>query len=393
MTVTRRVIGAAALGVTATLVALAPPAFATEQVPALPTPTGSHPVGTTSHYLKDTSRADPWVPEVPFRELMVSLFYPARSTGAHRASYLTPRESQLILEDAGITGVPYDILSKTRIDAYTDAPPSGRPAGTPLIVLSPGFGNPRSELTGLAEDLASNGYVVVTIDHTYDSVATTFPDGRVTTCVACEVPDHDPTFWKKVDHVRAADVSFVLDRLTAPHRAWPAAALIDPSRIAMAGHSAGGSATQTAMVADRRIRAGIDMDGLTNGTLPDTGLSRPFLFLGRQNNFTPGMPSAAAWEGDWPHLTGWKRWLVVSGAIHPSFTDLSLLADQLGIDLGADLSGNRGLQITRTYVRAFFDQHLRSRPQPLLNAPSPAYPEVAFCSPKSCAPMPPDQHG
>jgi len=382
MTVSRRVIGAAAaMGVTATLVALAPMAFATEEVPALPAPTGSHPVGTTSLYLKDTSRADPWVPEVPFRELMVSLFYPARSTGAHRASYLTPRESELILKDAGITSVPYDVLSKTRIDAYADAPPSGRPPGAPLIVLSPGFGNPRSELTGLAEDLASNGYVVATIDHTYDSVATTFPDGRVTTCVACEVPDHDPTFWQKVDQVRAADVSFVLDRLTAPDPAWPAAALIDPSRIAMAGHSAGGSAAQAAMVADRRIRAGIDMDGVTNGALPDTGLSRPFLFLGRQNNFTPGMPSAAGWEGDWPHLTGWKRWLVVSGAIHPSFTDLSLLADQLGIDLGADLSGTRGLQITRTYVRAFFDQHLRNRPQPLLNAPSPAYPEVTFCSP------------
>jgi predicted dienelactone hydrolase len=30
----------------------------------------------------------------------------------------------------------------------------------PLIVLSPGFTNSRSALTGLAEDLASHGYVV-----------------------------------------------------------------------------------------------------------------------------------------------------------------------------------------------------------------------------------------
>jgi hypothetical protein len=33
------------------------------------------------------------------------------------------------------------------------------------------------------------------------------------------------------------------------------------------------------------------------------------------------------WERDWPLLTGWKRWLVVAGAVHASFTDLALLAE------------------------------------------------------------------
>ena len=32
-------------------------------------------------------------------------------------------------------------------------------------------------------------------------------------------------------------------------------------------------------------------------------------------------------------------------------------------------------------VRAFFDQHLRGRPQALLDQPSSRYPEVTFCSP------------
>ena len=34
----------------------------------------------------------------------------------------------------------------------------------------------------------------------------------------------------------------MLAELTAAHPAWPGAALIDPSRIAMAGHSAAGAA-------------------------------------------------------------------------------------------------------------------------------------------------------
>jgi hypothetical protein len=36
--------------------------------------------------------------------------------------------------------------------------------------------------------------------------------------------------------------------------------------------------------------------------------------------------------------------------------------------------------IVRRYVTAFFDQHLRHIPQPLLDGPSPAYPEMQFRS-------------
>ena len=63
--------------------------------------------------------------------------------------------------------------------------------------------------------------------------------------------------------------------------------------------------------------------------------------------------------------------------------DLGPLADQIGIDTGASLSGARSLDITRAYVRAFFDQHLRSKPQALLDQPSARYPEVTFCSPET----------
>jgi hypothetical protein len=252
---------------------------------------------------------------------------------------------------------------------------------------------PRSALTALAEDLASHGYVVAGVDHTYESDATAFPDGRVTTCLAREAPRSGR--GEKVVADRAADVSLVLGELSGAHPAWPGAALIDPSRIGMAGHSAGGAAAISAMLADSRIRAGIDMDGATHARIPDDGLSRPFLFLGKQSNYTPGrrggIPGkpgpASTWERDWKLLTGWKRWLLVAGAIHASFTDFALLADQIGIDTGAGIPGARSLDITRAYVRAFFDQHLRSRPQALLDQPSPRYPEVTFCSPetKTCA--------
>ena len=362
--------------------------------PYLPEPTGPCPAGTTSLWLTDTSRPDPWAAGVVARELMVSLWYPAVPAGGRPAPYMTPAESGLQLTSRGITGIPPDTLSTVQTNAVSDARPAGAQHSLPLVVLSPGFTNSRSTLTALAEDLASHGYVVAGIDHTYESHATAFPDGRVTTCLAREAPRRDRK--EEVAAGRAADVCFVLDELTGAHPAWPGAGLIDPSAMAMAGHSAGGAAAIAAMLADPRIRAGIDMDGATAAPIPDEGLARPFLFLGKQANYTPGNAGAVTpgtrdwklrrgavitWERDWELLTGWKRWLVVAGAVHASFTDLALLADQAGIDTGAGLSGARSLDITRAYVRAFFDQHLRGRPQALLDQPSRRYPEVTFCSP------------
>jgi dienelactone hydrolase len=340
-------------------------------------PTGPSAVGATNIYLKDTSRPDPWVPEMNARELMITVWYPTSARHGTRAQYMTPEESKLFLEGKRLTDLPPDILSTVQTNAYADAQPAGRAHSLPLVVLSPGYTAPRSTMSGLAEDLASHGYVVVGIDHTYETYAVTFPDTRIATCATCAF-DNEPWFFPKLYQVRAADVSFVLDRLTGPDPAWRGGRLIDTSRIAMSGHSAGGASAIAAMLHDSRIDAGVDMDGETRNSVPDSGLSRPFMFLGSQNH-TPGGPDGS-WDHDFRLMTGWKRWLVVAGTVHSSFTDLSLLADQVGIDLGATTNGTRSTEITRRYNLAFFDLHLRHRPQRLLDEPSPRYPEVTIAA-------------
>lgn len=350
-----------------------------DTVPSLPEPTGSQPVGATFLYLKDTSRPDPWVPSVNYRELMVSLFYPATSAHGPKTRYMTPAESTALLADSGIPDLPPDLLSTTRTHSVSDARPAGHPHSLPLVVLSPGYTKPRATLSAMAEDLASHGYVVAVVDHTYESVATTFPDGRVTGCASCDIP-HDLAFWQKLEQGRAADVSFVLDELTGPHPKWRGAYLLDESRIGMTGHSVGGASTLPTMVNDSRIRAGMDIDGDTDIPLLDPGLSRPFVFLSHQLTPTLCQPGVnARWEEDWQQLTGWKRWLEVAGTVHASFTDIGLFTDQFGIDIGASTTGERTQAITRAYVNAFFDKHLRGKPQPLLDTPSPWYPELVFC--------------
>lgn len=354
-----------AVGVALTSALLTMPASADTAL-HLPAPTGSRPVGTTSLYLKDTSRPDPWVSSVPYRELMVSMYYPTASARGDRARYMTPAESAALLEDSGLDVDP-DVLSTVRTNSVADARPAGR--RLPLVVLSPGYTKPRTTLTALAEDLASHGYVVAVVGHTYENSGTSFPDGRFVGCASCEVP-HDQAFWEKLELGRAADVSFVLDQLT--HGTW--GRIVDPSKIGMAGHSVGGASTIPAMVGDDRIKAGMNIDGTTMYEIPDPGLDRPFMFMSHQLAPTACTADNPSWERDWAQMTGWKRWAEVAGTQHASFTDIGLFADQWGVDIGATTTAARTQAITRATVNAFFDQHLRGKPERALN-----YPEVAFC--------------
>ncbi|WP_364704188.1 alpha/beta hydrolase family protein [Streptomyces ossamyceticus] len=379
-----------------------PSAPGTGPVLELPRPTGPFTVGRTELSLRDAARADPWVVGER-RELMVSLWYPAvPGRGARPAPYMTERESAALLELLGADDVPEDTLAKVRTYSVADARPLAR--RSPLVLLSPGFKLPRATLSSLAEDLASRGYVVAGVGHNHEAVATTFPDGRTTPCSAC-TPPYDQAKLTRVGEGRAADMRFVLDRLTGPRPVWGGGRAVDGRRVAMVGHSAGGYSTVPAMRGDRRIDAGLTLDGLAEVSTP--GVDRPFLMMGTPEN-APGGAGEPYWGRTWSALSGWKRWLTVDGAQHESFTDLPALVDQAapgtaeemahgmvhGMALGkADgraaggavaedgLSGARGVEITRAYVGAFLDRQLRNRPRPLLDGPSVHLPEVRFWAP------------
>ncbi|MFF4456521.1 alpha/beta hydrolase family protein [Streptomyces goshikiensis] len=339
----------------------------------LPEPSGHRPVGRATVHLTDVGRPDPWVPSQD-RELMVSLWYPAVRPSATPAPYMTAEESKRYVEAGGL-GVPEDLFTTVVTHATVDAKPARAPGGLPLVILSPGFGMPRATLTGLAEELAGRGYAVAGIGHNYEADGISFPDGHTTSCVACENRD-----YPKVGAVRAADISFVIDELTGERPAWRGGVRegvrVDAGRVAVVGHSAGGFSTVPAMLGDPRVKAGVNMDG--NFRFPnDTPLDRPVLMLGQPGHIPGGEPT---WDETWTELTGWKRWLSVDGTQHLSFTDLAPLAKQLGRPL-QELDGDRADAITRAYVTAFVDTHLRERNAPLLDGPAARFPEVRFHRP------------
>jgi predicted dienelactone hydrolase len=381
----------------------------------LPAPTGPYAVGTTSLHLVDRSRPDPWRP-AEHRELMVSVFYPAAEVSGHGvAPQMAAGEAAGFDTFTGPANYGVDPgtvdWAATRTHAHVDAP--ARRGSRPVLLYSAGVADPRSWNTALVEQLASVGYVVVTIDHTYEVAAVEFPGHRVAGTVLPErlaEAERDGTLvalQKQVVAARVADTRFVLDALRAlhgggvpdaEHRRPPRnlASALDLKRVGMFGASAGGFTAAQAMDEDRRIRAGVDLDGtlgfgddpahLELSPVAEHGLDRPFLLMGSAGPGGSDHRTESSWRSFWAHGRGWRADLTLTGSRHGSYTDAEAILPQLRgrvsdetIDAGiGTVDPARAIAAERAYVVSFFDRRLRSRDDGLLAGPSPRYPEIEF---------------
>ncbi|WP_416518387.1 alpha/beta hydrolase family protein [Streptomyces achromogenes] len=389
----------------------------------LPRPTGPHPIGVTELHLVDRTRRGPWwagEAASEFRELMVSVWYPADRATAEdgpRAPYMRAGAAAVFgagaarilqVEQGAVDWAGFAVHARAGVAVASRA---GR---LPVVLYSPGMYNERTLDTTAVEELASHGYAVITIDPVHEAHAVEFPDGRVIEpAPGLGTVEAGADRSRAALEVRVADIPFVLDQLAVlacggnpdagrrplPRGLGPA---LDLRRTGMFGHSLGGMTTAEAMRVDRRIRAGANLDGPLGYDWADpdlllpvarTGLDRPFLQMGAWFTAPSGrLPHthehSPSWQAMWRNSTGWKRDLWTETAEHNSFTDyqtiLPGLAERLTLPQGlpARMTGTvdpaRFTASRRAYLTAFFDQHLRGRHQPLLDSPSPLHPDVRF---------------
>lgn len=312
---------------------------------------------------------------------MISIWYPATDTTHYpRAPWMPAASAAHFLTRQHI---PPAAVTLPDTAGHVGAPVDRRGGRRPVLLYSPGSGEDRMIGTALVEDLASRGYVVVTIDHTHDAGEVEFPGGRVEVS-ALPTPDSREINAEAVA-VREADTRFVLDQLTAidhgadpnaDHGVLPSgiAGALDLTRVGMFGWSIGGATAAATMHDDPRISAGAAMDGTLYGPVVTDGLDQPFLLFSSQRH---NRDTDDTWAAFWAHQRGWKRDLKLLGAEHVSFTDgetllpqvaglLGLTPDQLAQQVGT-INPDRAIAVERTYLAAYFDEQLRHRPGRLLD--------------------------
>jgi predicted dienelactone hydrolase len=109
------------------------------------------------------------------REIMVTLYYPAHPpANAQPAPYVEGQMTDLLASKAHLPALAIQLI---HAHAYEHVPIAG--GSFPVVLFSPGIGTPPVEYTGTVEDLASHGYIVAMIYHTYSVPFTVFADGRM----------------------------------------------------------------------------------------------------------------------------------------------------------------------------------------------------------------------
>ncbi len=268
----------------------------------------------------------------------------------------------------------------------------------PLVIFSHGaFGYYQSNASTYME-LASHGYVVVSLDHPYHSFFTKDSDGRLITV--------DPEFFQTAMYVggndndmseeeiyeitsewmelREADVNFVIDTLEESglmNESWytgdvaEAVSLMDTSRIGLMGHSLGGA---TAVTVGRRddISAVIDIDGTMLGeetgvadgmpVINDEPYTTPLLVIDNEEHHNSGLE---ALDVGYPYANnvildeateGYRTY--IRGAAHMDLTDLPLFSPFLAGMLNTSESTvghEECIDTVNELVLNFFDCYLK----------------------------------
>jgi dienelactone hydrolase len=299
------------------VVTSAPPTTAPLSPSLLPEPTGDLVVGVRT------------VPAVS-PAATTRVWYPARSgTGRGSAIYLADKSAAAY----GLTNKPLEgVVTRAYVNAEPDATGKARPA----VVLMPGWGNPMALSTALAQDLASNGYVVVTVDPVLGT-----EDGS-------RLPADTSNPARRLDQVTAA-----LDFATGPNIA-KVAGPVDPKEVAVGGHSIAGAIAFQTSLADRRVAAVFDLDGWLHGPALRSPVNVPALMIDAS-----GLDAASkAIIGRTPTAVTVK----LTGATHLDVTDLPCLVPALGtfarlFRLGT--IGRAGTTTTDAVVVRFLDVVLR----------------------------------
>ncbi|MBE9191164.1 hypothetical protein IQ230_12525 [Gloeocapsopsis crepidinum LEGE 06123] len=378
----------------------------------LPAPSGQYQVGTTTYYWVDNSRRETYRAEIydlqtqslattprptNLRELVVYVWYPARTDReATTAPYIDEGFALATAEEMGSSfGVsPDQFIQVVTRTIQTNAIPKLEFAGAsryPVIVFLPGFGATPKFYTRQLEELASHGYVVVAINPTYEAPVL-FPDGQVITQsstfdFSSANSETEQQVFNQAVKIRAEDVSFVLNQLERINTKDPQGLLtgrLDLSRVAIFGHSLGGDTAIEAMKRDRRLKAGINMDGGSYGSFFSSGnkdsLNCPLMVMSHDG-------ADEALQTFYQRLGANAYRLMIEGTKHTTFMDFGSILpafsahsttqekSQITQAIGS-IEPKRATQIINAYTLVFFNKYLLGKDEPLLERISPDYPEV-----------------
>lgn len=361
-------------------------------VPSIPAPSGPYKVGTTIYELTDTSRKELYSGKDEARRFQLQVWYPSEpGPSDEQAQWMNHADVFTQSISTGILELPpffLDHLALVKIPAYKNSKVAlGK---FPVILFSHGWNGFNAQNSGQALQLASNGYVVVGVQHTYGAVVTIFDDGTIApnnpTALPSGAPDDEYDIAAdKLVYQWAGDLEYALDFMTQLNNDANSLFFnaLDTSLVGVYGHSTGGGAAIQFCGTDLRCKALLGQDPFmrpVSTAVLENGVTQPafFMFSQRWHDDTNSLNNRLfkPFLGNSPESFGA---VYIEGTAHYDFSDLPLLsplASQLG--LKGPISGKRVVAIVDHYLLSFFELSLRGVPSGLFDPAEQKYIEVKF---------------
>ncbi len=338
----------------------------------LPIPGGPYEVGTRIYELEDQTREEIYTDEEnDSRKIKYQIWYPTDETeDLQKAKWIT--EGKVLTRQlARSFRFPAFMLDHTAVissNSYIDAPVSEAEKDYPVVVISHGWQGFRELHTDFAEELASHGFIAVSIDHTYGSQAVKFEDGSVAYLNEDALPSQasNPAAFKKSStllvNTYGEDVSIVLDDLERQNTDGDFKNLLDLEALGVLGHSTGGGGDVYIALKDSRIKALMGLDAWVEpiGTdVLEQGLKIPALFI-RSEQWSQGPNNNGL---DVLRRNSEDATLIqMNRTVHVDFSMAymySPLAKYVGFS--GEMGGRKSIEIQKELILDFFDYNLRNQ--------------------------------
>ncbi len=362
-------------------------------VPKLSKPGGIFTVGTRSFTLVDESRVERYSGSDEPRRFMIQIWYPAQpKPGDSHAPWMNNAHifARAIASFLELPDFFLDHLELVNIPAYQDALIEQPNQAYPITIFSHGWNGFAAQNANQALELASRGFVVVGMQHTYGAVVTVFPDGNV----AYNNPDALPRNVPDEEYEEAArilvdqwagDIAYTLDFLENQNNdsTSPFFASLDLTKVGAYGHSTGGGATIQFCATDSRCTSLLGMDPWvtpTSRTVLKNGLGQSAFFMFSQQWVDDkDSKNNRLFYSFYQHLDPTTRVIYITGTSHYDFSDLPLfspIAPLLG--LKGPLNGKLVNRIVNHYLVSFFEMTLKGKATSLFKSEISPYPEVVY---------------
>jgi predicted dienelactone hydrolase len=361
----------------------------------LPQPTGAYNVGSQYFHLKTNRDEIITKDSNDKRELMVKIWYPTEGN-EKKEIYLDDGDKKGFSIKYGLPETTFNYLNQVQTHTYENAAiVDGK---FPVLIFSHGYFSQANGYYSLLEEIVSRGYIVLALNHTYESTGSAFPKKNIKfysnefnrilndekmASMAWEIQEgySNAKDWNAqheavkdgLKNYAAANISkrwtedviSLLDELENWNKTTFLKNRIDFSKIGAFGHSQGGTTAGESLLRDSRIKAAVNIDGVQWGTMIDTMMQKPFMLL-----------ESTSWPKEHPRLNQhafhngsttdfYDAKILNSG--HSNFMDIPLMINLRMINEAGTIHPNKASKITTDLVVDFFDKYLNNKSKDILS--------------------------